>query len=532
MIRSLPAFAVQPSLPNVIADIARPHSDIATEHAWVSAYAHNRTLHARIRVSEGPLPGQVDCDPADDRTVTVQLRSPEELVLACPALHLAPTAALLPSPRLNLARPPNPDNPHTLEAPAPALVALRPGAVDSLALAPAARSIALAGRDGQARVLALAHLDDGSIRLGPETRLRGHVGDVVACHFAPSGEVVVTAASDMTIRVFSALDGSSPRVAPLPPRRPTALVPLVSPSSAHPALHKGRHLVAASLAGTLTLVDLAPAPPAPLRTWALAHPVTACVVIVDPAEPEDPDDVGQARYALAGCADGTVHLVPLSLSSSPTRRPRLLLRAPGPSAPVDALAARLEPDGAGWTVALGTRAGLVAVYSVTVSALVPLALSSPPSPSDGDALPLIDPRAAWRRAASPSARIHALALSPRRTTSGPRAAATTVPSLSPSPGPGPGPGRTAPAPAPATQRTASVLVAPADGLAYRATFLDRDGRADEVGDGADAGECEVAVVEELVGLECGEPATCVVEDAVGRVWLAGAGGAVRVYERG
>ncbi|BGP44170.1 hypothetical protein JCM10449v2_008234 [Rhodotorula kratochvilovae] len=472
---SLPSFALQPSLSHVIADIARPDSSIAAEHAWVSAYASDEAVHARLRVSEGEHPGQVDVEPEEGGRIAVEMRSHSEFFLSCPTLSLPPTTVLLPSPRLNPSLPAPSLNPTSQESPAPSFLAPRGGTVDCLALAPNGRRLALGGRDGHARVVELAQFADGGLRAGRETLLRGHVGDVVACEFAPSGEVVLTASSDMTVRVFSALDGSSPRLAPIPPLRPSALFPLVSPPSPT-APHKGRHVLTSSLSGTLTLLDLSPSPPLALQRWALPAPITACAVLLRP-EKESAREVKRGRYALAGCADGSVRLVPLTGAGAG----RVLLRAPGSGGAVDALHAFPDPAKGGWTLALGTRTGVVAVFGVPAAALAE------------DAEEELLPRLAWRRAGSSAAggRIHALVLSPRSATS-------------------------SPSPAAASSRAQSVLVAPSSGLVYRASFEEE--------------EEGVRVAEELVGLEC-EPALCVREDADGRVWVAG-GGAVRVYERG
>ncbi|KAJ2769936.1 hypothetical protein IWQ57_002890 [Coemansia nantahalensis] len=41
-------------------------------------------------------------------------------------------------------------------------------------------------------------------------RLEGHLGDVVCCQFFPSGQVVLSGATDMRLKIWSATDGSNP----------------------------------------------------------------------------------------------------------------------------------------------------------------------------------------------------------------------------------------------------------------------------------------------------------------------------------
>lgn len=40
--------------------------------------------------------------------------------------------------------------------------------------------------------------------------MEGHVGDVLSCRFFPSGEVVLSAGSDLQMKIWSVSDGVSP----------------------------------------------------------------------------------------------------------------------------------------------------------------------------------------------------------------------------------------------------------------------------------------------------------------------------------
>lgn len=43
-----------------------------------------------------------------------------------------------------------------------------------------------------------------------QSNLSGHISDVNCCRFFPSGEVVASGGADMTIRIWSAIDGTCP----------------------------------------------------------------------------------------------------------------------------------------------------------------------------------------------------------------------------------------------------------------------------------------------------------------------------------
>ena len=45
---------------------------------------------------------------------------------------------------------------------------------------------------------------------GIKRNLVGHVGDVTVCDFFPSGEVVLSAAADLRLKIWSVKDGSCP----------------------------------------------------------------------------------------------------------------------------------------------------------------------------------------------------------------------------------------------------------------------------------------------------------------------------------
>ncbi|GAA6009895.1 hypothetical protein JCM10207_002148 [Rhodosporidiobolus poonsookiae] len=490
---SLPYIAVQPSAPLVIRDLLAPHSQVAAEDCWVSCYRaptssesadgqETQSVHGRFRLAEGDDEGTVEVLKTDER-VQVTLNSTSGFTVSCPSLSIPPTAILLPSPFLDplLPSPGTSTNSTSQDAPAPCLAQLRSsGGIDCFALSPDGRRVVLGGRDGRAQVVEVVEVDQQpggkALRKGKETALRGHSGDLTAVEFFPSSEVILSGSSDMSLRVFSAVDGTSPRELTGHTKRVTAVSILRSPSPSGP--HKGRSCLSAALDGTLKLWDIASA--ACVRSWALRQPVTALAVFHEGEE--DTQDVTKGKVALAAHADGTVSRVDLSASassSSPADTPNLLQTSSASA--LDTIDTLALPDGRR-AIAVGSRAGVVALFVLPDP-------SSPPA-----SLPLV-PMASWQRTTGGSS-VRAVALCTRSATSSEE-----------QPG------------------TLSVLVAPSDGLPYRA-FVDLSaGGTDE--------SAQVTVVEEFVGLDC-EPATGVREDRHGRVWISGGGadGGLRVYERG
>ncbi|GAA6030499.1 hypothetical protein JCM8097_006176 [Rhodosporidiobolus ruineniae] len=488
---SLPYISVQPSLPLVLADIVK---DGGAEDCWVSCYSPPGTgeagpdaqqpprnsVHGRFRVSEGDEAGTVEVD-ARANEVEVDMVSKSEFRVACPSLAVPPTTVLLPCPALNTPQSSSSysTNSTTQEAPAPSLLTFSArGGIDTFALSGDGRRVVLGGRDGQAKVVEVVHYANGQgaagkrLGKGKETALRGHQGDLTAVEFFPSNEVVLTASSDMSLRLFSAADGSSPRHLTGHTKRVTGLSILRSPSPSGP--HKGRLVLSSSLDGTVKLWEVSSA--SVQRTWVLAQPVSAMSVFQD--DDEDEQDVLKGKHALAAHSDGSVSLVDLSSAESSAA---VVLKTSSVTS-LDTLSVLPLLDGRR-AITVGGRNGLVSLF------LLP-ALPLPAISSD---LPL-KPVAEWRRTEG-GTQINSVVLSARLATSSASSEA---------------------------KDTFSVLVAPSDGLAYRATVTLQEG--DEAP--------KVKVVEEFVGLDC-EPATGVLEDEEGKVWISGGGGdgELRVYER-
>lgn len=197
---------------------------------------------------------------------------------------------------------------------------------------------------------------------------------------------------------------------------------------------------------------------------------------------EDDEEVLKGKWAIAAHSNGSVSLVDLS---APAATPRLLAQTSSTTS-LDSIATLSLPSSPHRILVVGGRNGVVSLF------LIPSSLSSLPLSSP------LTPVAEWRRTEGGTS-INSVALSSRPATS---AAAST-----------------------GASGAFSVLVAPSDGLAYRALVTLSKGVGEDV-------EAEVKVVEEFVGLDI-EPATGIKEDDEGRVWVSGGGGdgGLRVYER-
>ncbi|GAA5899684.1 hypothetical protein JCM5296_001399 [Sporobolomyces johnsonii] len=492
-VRSLPYISIQPSLPLVIADIARPGSSIAVEDCWVSCYRRAKgvngekegSVHGKMRVAEGEQEGQVEVE-SKDKQVEVEMVHESAFIVACPALSIPPTPVLLPSPSLNSPQASSSTSSTTQELPAPSLYILSArGGIDCATLSSDGRRLVVGGRDGQARVVEIVRFEDGQagakgkrLAKGKETALRGHVGDLTTVAFFPSNEAVLTASSDMSLRIFSATDGSSPRQLRAHTKRVTGAHILTSSDG----IHKGREILSSSLDGTLKLWDVSKGEVT--RTWTLSQPVSSLVVFSDAesgAAGAEEQSVLIGKYALAGHSNGTISLVSLDPStvSSSSATPLLTLGT-STSSSLDTLAY----DPSTRLVAAGGRSGTISLFRLA---------SLEPATTATELQPLVE----WKRTEGSS--INCVRFSSRARTSLARSSQ------------------------PSSSTTSSLLVAPSDGLAYRAS-LDPSAPGEEE-------EVDVKVEEEFAGLDC-EPATSIWDDAEGRVWVTGGGGdgSVRVYE--
>lgn len=251
-------------------------------------------------------------------------------------------------------------------------------------------------------------------------------------------------------------------------KRVTGLGILRSASPSGP--HKGREILSASLDGTIKLWDASSA--TAVTTWTLSQPVSSMHLLQ--VGEDDEQDVRRGKFVLAAHTDGSICVVDLSSQPGPgVHSAPIIFRARSTSS-IDAIST-LSFDADKLVVAAGFRNGTVSAFVLPLSSLATMVEPQ-------------QPMATWRR--TDGSQIHSLFLSRRLATST----------------------------SPSSEDVVGVLVAPSDGMAYRAKLSLQDGT--------------VEVAEEFVGPDC-EPATGICEDASGRVWISagGADGGLRVYER-
>ncbi|KAJ3241687.1 Proteasomal ATPase-associated factor 1 [Chytriomyces hyalinus] len=76
--------------------------------------------------------------------------------------------------------------------------------IGALSLSPSATLVVVGGNDGFLRVLSTSDLEPTS------TNFVGHLGDITTARFFPSSSVLLTSASDLTIKIWDAVSGACP----------------------------------------------------------------------------------------------------------------------------------------------------------------------------------------------------------------------------------------------------------------------------------------------------------------------------------
>ncbi|KAJ1928972.1 Proteasomal ATPase-associated factor 1 [Tieghemiomyces parasiticus] len=122
---------------------------------------------------------------------------------------------------------------------------------------------------GSAGGLFVAGGADGDLSILDATRggaistpLKGHVGDITTCRFFPSGQVVLSGATDTQLKVWSAVDGSNP----------VTLTGHTRPVTDTAIVAKGRTVVSAARDGTVRIWECGSA--RELHRFNLDHPST------------------------------------------------------------------------------------------------------------------------------------------------------------------------------------------------------------------------------------------------------------------
>ncbi|GAA5949157.1 hypothetical protein JCM3765_003308 [Sporobolomyces pararoseus] len=366
----LPQIALQPSTSSVYSDVADPDCDIAVEDVWISFYRPKQgeeaggSLHGKLRLTETDESGEVEVTVRQGSFVATLLNS-NALQVSCDSLSIPPTRLLLPSSSMNV---PASNSSKTEEIPAPSFYSSSTG-IDCFALSNDHKRIVLGSRDGQCRVVEVVALEENNhkkLKKGKEVPLRGHVGDITCVEFFPSNEVVLTASSDMSLRVFSTKDGTCPRHLHAHTKRVTGIRILVG------AEHKGREVLSSSLDGTLRLWDLSTGQNT--RTWTLPHPISALEVVS--SSQDVANDILEGKIALCGHSDGSISKISLSSSESSTASVSTTFKSSLNVSSIESLSYNSRTR----ILAAGSRSGIVSLFQV-----------SEDSPSEVDAL------TAWRR---------------------------------------------------------------------------------------------------------------------------------------
>ncbi|GAA5994521.1 hypothetical protein JCM5350_004677 [Sporobolomyces pararoseus] len=366
----LPQIALQPSTSSVYSDVADPDCDIAVEDVWISFYRQKqgeeaaRSLHGKLRITETDQPKEVEVT-VREGSFEVTLLNPNALQVSCDSLSIPSTRLLLPSSSTNV---PAPTSSKTEEIPAPSFYSSSTG-IDCFAISNDRKRIVLGSRDGQCRVVEVVAFEDAShkkIKKGKEVALRGHVGDITCVEFFPSNEVVLTASSDMSLRVFSTKDGTCPRHLQGHTKRVTGTHILVGGE------HKGREVLSSSLDGTLKLWDLSTGQNT--QTWTLPHPISALEVISSTEVVGD--NVLEGKIALCGHSDGTISKISLFPSEPTNSSVSTTFKSSLNTSSIESLSYNPKTR----ILAAGSRNGIVGLFEI-----------SEDSPSEVDAL------TAWRR---------------------------------------------------------------------------------------------------------------------------------------
>lgn len=120
-----------------------------------------------------------------------------------------------------------------------------PLSINTVDISPDGSQLVYGGPDGYCYVHSLSAANSDAKPRAP-LELKGHVGDVLDVKWFPSGSVVLTAATDATIRIFSAENGINPRTLKGHKRAVTSLA----------ILGVGKNVVSGSKDGSIKLWDV------------------------------------------------------------------------------------------------------------------------------------------------------------------------------------------------------------------------------------------------------------------------------------
>ncbi|OWZ71250.1 hypothetical protein AYX14_03351 [Cryptococcus neoformans] len=200
---------------------------VMKEDIWISGYHQGETsVHGKAMV-EFEDGGSISIIARDG--VNVERVTKTDFVVDIPALGISKRPVHFPK--------------HILHPPYKKISDVDPPLqINALAVNPKTPHIVIGGPDGYCMILPIG------VMASPEkdgVKLKGHVGDIRAVKWFPSGEVVLTASADLTIRVFG-MNGVNPRTFKGHSRAITSLV----------ILGVGKTFLSAAKDGTIRLWDV------------------------------------------------------------------------------------------------------------------------------------------------------------------------------------------------------------------------------------------------------------------------------------
>ncbi|RUP50566.1 WD40-repeat-containing domain protein [Jimgerdemannia flammicorona] len=190
MLLQLPYISVQHDWHEAIADVACAH-DKPTNSAdtfWISAYGHGKgaSIHTSVTVRKADS-GHAGVELTGEGGMEVTLVNHKTIKISYPAQDISNVTVHAPRAAYKVT-----DSPTRIPKP-----------INSIDVSPGGELFVVGGDAGD---LKIGELDGGAIRRD----LKGHFGDITTCRFFPSGQVILSGASDFQLRIWSALDGLNP----------------------------------------------------------------------------------------------------------------------------------------------------------------------------------------------------------------------------------------------------------------------------------------------------------------------------------